>query len=462
MTPKIIHFLWLNFNNKADGNLDTTLNFFKDRIETLHPTDKGWKINFISNWEQCLESIKSEKWLLELLNNDYVGPAHKSDALRYYYLYTMGGVWVDLSTFLVTSFDNLVEQNKEGFTCYYMPSNVCASWLIKLSSEIFESITMRTYKNSIIPIQNKLISIRDKNFDFITENYFMIFSKNNAICEDVLHQLRSFWSSTLQKINSKEDYCNELNMLMYDLFKKAYNMTIPYLDLLDLEIGVDTKYIILKEYFDCAYFFNYLQLYLAVCNYSNKNKGELKNISNSTEKNNTILLPDLSSFSKELCDSNSCNNKVITFTDTNKNINLLSASYNRLSKWSDDRSKRISWENTLAGDILKTENPNEVLRMLQEIEIYQLKYSSYTRSKSASIERLKELFTSYSVTPEQIGKKTYSAKKSLGKKLEAESNKALGQGIKRKKSTKKKRKPKRKKTKNKKKKPKRKTKQSNN
>ena len=404
MTPKIIHFLWLNFNEKTDGNLDTTLKFFKDRIETLHPKDKGWEINFISNWEQCLESIKSEKWLLELLNNDYVGPAHKSDALRYYYLYTRGGVWVDLSTFLVTSFDNLVEQNKDGFTCYYMPSNVCASWLIKLSSEIFESITMKTYIESIIPIQNKLISIQDEKFDFITENYFMIFSENNAICKDVLDQLETFWSNALPKIKSKKDYCNELNMLMYDLFKKAYNMTIPYLDLLDLEIGDDTKYIILKEYFDCAYFFNYLQLYLAVCNYSKIHKGVLSNIKNTTIKENTISQPELSSFSKELCDSNSCNNKVITFTDTNKNINLLSASYNRLSKWSDDRSKRISWENTLAGDILKKETANEVLRMLQEIEIYQLKYSSYTRGKSASIERLKKLFTSYSVTPEQIGK----------------------------------------------------------
>lgn len=397
MTPKIIHFLWLNFNKKTDGILDETLTFFKDRIEVLHPEDKGWKINFISKWTECLESIKDEKWLLDLLDNDHVGPAHKSDALRYYYLYKMGGVWVDLSTFLVTSFDNLVEQNKEGFTCYYMPSNVCASWLIKLSSDIFENITMKNYINNIVPIQNNLINIRNPDFNFITENYFMIFSKNHEICKDVLDQLESFWNYALPRIKSNKHYCNELNMLMYHLFQEAYDITIsnfPYLGLLNGNIKNSVKNRILKEYFDCSYFFNYLQLYLAVRNFSTTNRGRLTDIPNSEKKNRTINSTVLSSFSKELCESRSCNNKVITFADTNKNINLLSASYNRLSKWSDDRDKRISWENTLAGDILMDRDPKKVLKNLQDIEIYQLKYSSFTRSRSESINSLKRLFMS--------------------------------------------------------------------
>lgn len=309
----------------------------------------------------------------------------------------MGGVWVDLSTFLVTSFDNLVEQNKEGFTCYYMPSNVCASWLIKLSSDIFENITMKTYITNIVPIQSNLINIRDPDFNFITENYFMIFSKNHEICNDVLNQLKFFWNDALPRIKSEKDYCNELNMLMYYLFEDAYDITIsnfPYLGLLNGNIKNSVKNRILKEYFDCSYFFNYLQLYLAVRNFSTKNGGILNNILNSEKKNSTINSSVLSSFSKELCESGSCNNKVITFTDTNKNINLLSASYNRLSKWSDDRLKRISWESTLAGDILMGRDPNKVLKMLQDIEIYQLKYSSYTRGKSESINSLKRLFKS--------------------------------------------------------------------
>ena len=146
MTSKIIHILWLNFNDKKDGVLDSTLKFFKDRIEELHKKDDGWTINFISKWDECLKSIENAQWLRDLLDNEYVGAAHKSDALRYYYLNKMGGVWVDISTFLVSPLDKLVEQNKNGFTCYYMPSDVCASWLIKLSSDIFEEITMKQYK----------------------------------------------------------------------------------------------------------------------------------------------------------------------------------------------------------------------------------------------------------------------------------------------------------------------------
>lgn len=397
MTPKIIHFLWLNFNEKTDGILDETLIFFKNRIEYLHPKSKGWNINFISNWNDCLNSIDSEEWLKDLLNNDFVGPAHKSDALRYYYLYKMGGIWIDLSTFLVSPLDDLITQNADGFTCYYMPSNICASWLIKISSDIFENVPMKTYINNIVPLQADIINIKHKKFDFITENYFLIFSKENEICNNVLEQLKSFWSTAIPKIKSKEDYCYELNMLLYDLFKKVYKITnrgLPYLDLLDKTNIKDTvKNIILKEYFDCAYFFNYLQLYLAVQNYSKSNSGKLTTIPNSKKKNDTIKLEKLSSFSRELCLNNSCNNKVIKFSDKNKNIYLLSASYNRLSKWSDDRNKRITWENTLAGDILENnDNPDTVLEKLREIEVYQLKYSSYTRDKSDSIAKLKTIF----------------------------------------------------------------------
>ena len=50
--------------------LDETLTFFKNRIEALHPVTNGWEINFISKWDQCLNSIKDEEWLLKLLKNE--------------------------------------------------------------------------------------------------------------------------------------------------------------------------------------------------------------------------------------------------------------------------------------------------------------------------------------------------------------------------------------------------------
>jgi hypothetical protein len=401
-TPKIIHFLWIDFKKKKGcSSLDYTLTFFKNRIEELHPVENGWTINFINNWDECLASIKGEKWLIDLVNNEFVGPAHKSDALRYHYLYTMGGVWIDISTFLVVSLDNLVNENKDGFTCYYMPSDVCASWLIKLTSDIFENITAKEYRQNIIPEQKHLVDIKNTSFDFITENYFLISSKGNEISKNVLDQLKDFWTIALPLIKNKDNYIFECNKLIYKLLQEVYNINnkgFPYLDLVDLKSkgNKNLNNIILKEYFKDGYFFNYLQLYLAILNYSINNKGTLKNIENSENKEQTIALEKLNDFSKELCENDSCNNKIICFTNKNKNINLLSAAYNRLSKYSDNRDHRISWEDTLAGDILKLNEPfDKILNMLRLMEITQLKYSSYTRNKSISINTLKRLFIGY-------------------------------------------------------------------
>jgi hypothetical protein len=400
-TPKIIHFIWLDFDNKRDGVFDDSLNFFKDRIIMLHPENNGWTINCICNWAECLESIKKVKWLIDLLNNKFICGAHKSDALRYYYLYTMGGVWIDISTFLVSSVDNLVEQNKNGFTCYYMPSDILASWVMKLPSEIFETLTLKQYTNIFIPKQNKLINIKYKNFNFISENYFIISSIKNKICKNVCVQLKNFWISALPRIKSKEDNCYELNKLMVDLFKNAYTFNIdnyPYLELVESSLSKDDtfikmKKIILEKYLDCSYFFNYIQLYLAIRDYSIKKNGNLKNLTNSKKRQDTQNRSEIKSFSTELCNNNNCDNKVIEFEDKEKNIHLLSASYNRLYKWSDSVENRISFEDTLVGNIIKQDiDPKDILKLFNELDITQIKYSSFSRNKSSSVKRLIKIF----------------------------------------------------------------------
>jgi hypothetical protein len=402
MTEKIIHFLWLKFGESSDGKLDETLTFFKNRIEFLHPAKDGWTIHFIYKWDECLKSIKTVPWLLDLLSNKFVSAAHKSDALRYYYLYTMGGVWIDISTFLVTPLDKLVKENKKGFTTYYMPSDNCASWLIQLSSHIFESISAKEYKTKILPEQKKYIDIKNKKFDFITENYFLISSKGNEVCENVLKQLEMFWTNALPRITSKETNEFELNKLMYELLQTVYDLDVnnlPYFKLIKLKSTATSankllNMAILQDYFKDGYFFNYLQLYLAIVEYSTKNGGRLEVLPLSENKNKLISHSTLNTFSKEVCDIDNCNNKQISFSNSDKNIKLLSAAYNRLSKWSDNRDNRISWENTFAGDILNNRDltPDEILESLEIMDITQLKYSSYTRDKSQSITRLKELF----------------------------------------------------------------------
>lgn len=391
MTEKIIHFLWLDFKNKKDGVLNDSLQFFKNRIIALHPT---WKINFVNDYEKCISEIP--EWLKQLLDNKFVGPAHKSDALRYYYLYTFGGVWIDISTFLIKPFDELIENNKEGFTCYYIPSDISASWIINLFSDIYEYISAKEYKTNFIPIQKQVLDIKNKDFDFITENYFLISKKNNEVCGNILEQLKNFWTDALKRINSTEDYCYELNKLMFSLINEIFILKPPLKKLIDLN-KVDTneeyKNTVLKEYLNCSYIFNYLQVYKAIKDYSIKNGGKLTTIINNVERSN-VINNSLRLISDDLCDIDNCNNKTIVFeSDNNKNINLLSASYNRLTKWSNTREERLSWINTLAGNLLSnnTKTPKEILQSFIDIDITQLKYGAYTRD-SSSIKLLMDKF----------------------------------------------------------------------
>lgn len=401
MTEKIIHFLWLDFKNKKDGILNESsnirLNFFKDRIIALHPT---WEINYVNNYQKCYDDIDSDSdnsWLKDLLNNDYVSPAHKSDALRYYYLYTKGGVWIDISTFLLEPLDKLVENNKKGFTCYYMPSDTFSSWITKLSSDIFENVSVKEYNIELIPLQHKLTKIKNAKFDFISENYFIISKKGNEVCKNVFDQLKNFWTNALTYINNEEDCCYQLDKLMYTLITDVYNINLdnfPFLHLINYEnINILVKKKILKEYFNCSYFFNYLQLYKAIRDVSIKNGGTLNVKDINDFRNNTIKNERLINSSTYICNPNNCNDKVITFVDNDFNINLLSASFNRLTKYSDNREERISWENTIAGNILsEVTTAEEALEQFNNIDITQLKYSSYTRDKSNSVSLLMKLF----------------------------------------------------------------------
>lgn len=394
VTPKIIHILWLDFDKKTDAVLTDTLKFFLYRIKEQHPPEKGWTINYVNKWDECLKGISSEPWLVDLINHKYVGPAHKSDALRYYYLYKMGGIWIDISTFLVSPLDDLVSKNRNGFTCYYMPSDICASWIIKTYSGIYEDITIDEYNQKLLPHQSKYIRFKNTSLNFVTENYFLISSKSNEIPKMVLAQLETFWTSEMVNIKSQQDKNYAINKLVFNLLERLFiideSISKKFKDF--LTFLPDSKRSILDVLLD-GYIFNYLQLYLAIEKYSQRNHGTLKNIELSKNRRDTIELDKLSSFSNGICYNSYCNDKVIEMRDTDKNVNLLSASYNRLIKWSDTRENRLTWNNTLAGDIITDtgSTPIMVIDEFKKRDISQLKFGAYTR-ESPSIIELMRLF----------------------------------------------------------------------
>lgn len=389
-TPKIIHFLWLNFKNNSNGILDNKINFFIKRICDLH---KSYTINFINKWDQCISSIDEEhNWIIKIITNKFIGPAHKSDVLRFYYLYTMGGVWVDISTYFVVNVDDLVTNNNNGFTCFYAPIDLCQSWMLQPFSILYDMVDIENYLKSIDLIKN----VVKQKYDFlqiIPENYFIIASKNNSICCVILNMFKMFYET--YSFDSYDDVNNSNNKYMLCLMNNIFNNDSGLIlqinnQLKNFHFNNEEKY--LNTIFGGSYLFNYLMMYIAIANYCIKNN-HTKIVSQKNEtrtKQETKLINHYNSF----CSKDSCCDKVIYFNDNSININCLSSSYYRLSKWNNNFLKRISWEDTLAGEIIKKSiNLNKIVEELSSKDIRQLKFGSWTR-KSSVITKLMEVSNS--------------------------------------------------------------------
>ena len=95
--PKIIHALWLNFDNASDGVIPPHLNVYINRLKNLHQT---WTIKIWTNWQEIESDLVNRPYMINYIRNQYCNGANKSDCLRFHILEKYGGVWVDLSTYL--------------------------------------------------------------------------------------------------------------------------------------------------------------------------------------------------------------------------------------------------------------------------------------------------------------------------------------------------------------------------
>ena len=391
-TPKKIHFLWLDFINKTDGEINPNLEFFVNRIRTLHP---DYEINFIHIWEKCMKSITIEfEWIKPLLKNSNLGGAHKSDILRFYYLYTQGGVWVDISTFFVVSINDLVEENKDGFTCFYVPHKVCQTWIYNPLAMLYD----------LLPVDNILglskyvhsnIADKYKTFTFIPESYFCISNARNPICYTILQNYKTFHDNADIK-SSKENFINSRNEythnLCCDIFDNETGILNPIIEQLkNVYTTKEKKGEFLNKMYDGGYLFIYLMMFVAIAEYSLEKNMTPKKIDNVIR---TKVLSKAKSDIKNICDADACFDIILSNNEdsTIAKIHLLSASYNRLGKWSNNLSQRMSWNDTLAGNIIdNAKNEGDLLRDLTKIDIKQLKFGSWTRD-SPIIPKLRALF----------------------------------------------------------------------
>ena len=102
-------------------------------------------IEIINSFVCDVEEAKWMKNLLTILDNKNIAGAHKSDYIRYLLLYFFGGCWLDVSTFLIVSLDDLYQYNND-FICYYASVEFITSWHIKYLSDLYEKTPIEEQK----------------------------------------------------------------------------------------------------------------------------------------------------------------------------------------------------------------------------------------------------------------------------------------------------------------------------
>ena len=399
--PQIIWAIWLDFGKNDDGKITDDLSLFINRINKTH--SDGWEINIITKWSDLIKFIKTDYFIMSVLDNKFILPAHKSDLIRYFLLSKYGGFWVDLSTYLLSSINNMIDtilttntNDKTidvSFICYYMPILDALEWQIKSLNNIYEIIP---YKDRIKwqKIQNTIIKLKKDYSEVLTvmpENYFIGASKGHYIINNVYERLQLFWKNNLANIKDNHIMCQTISKYHLELMKKICDFNI------DDFIGFAEKQIILNfntiskedifintEIASCGYLFNYLQLFIAIHEY-----GSNKKIIYMNTKVHKKIQTD---YTDSMCFNNNCNNLILKVED--EYILLLSASYNRLGKWSNKLEERLSWNNTYLGNKLKLikdmNTQDAIFNDLINNGFYQLKFSSYTRS-SPIVQLLKKI-----------------------------------------------------------------------
>lgn len=425
--PKIIWALWCNFDKKTDGMLTDSIRYFKDRIIEQHP-EPEWQVNIITNWEILISYISKNEVLMQILNNEFINSAHKSDAIRFFLLSEYGGFWLDISTFLFTSLDiYYIKQPKATFIGYYTPPFMVEQIIFSSLGEMFDGVKYNEVVKKFKTLQTDYIKLNENynTYPFIPENFFIASIPKHPIINEILFNLLKFWGDSIPLITDKETLCYQINLLMSDLAEQVFSIKHINNDLIKTYTHDDitnNNFLknLLNEEWHCGYVFNYIQMYIAIVNYIKNNNLQITQEENENELK-TEYNEDLCSIDNNI---NACKNILATNQQDGSVIYLISLSYNRLIKWANTMDERISFDDTyisnLFNSIGKTPGVTKetVIQDIINMGIYQIKFSSWTR-KSKIIDKIMELYplnSSIKLSKSNLRKIMLNSSNPLGKK----------------------------------------------
>ena len=378
--PKIIHALWLDFRNRADGKIPDYLNTFVKRIRELH---QGWEIKLWTNWKEIEEDLRGtdREFMIQYINNPFCNGANKSDCLRFHILEKYGGVWIDLSTYLIEPLDSLYDKYSHSFTTIYMPSHDMFMWVIKQFSDNYEEIISQ---HKVQYAYRILDNILYSKYKFVCESYFIMSPAHHPILKDTLRLMSYIWNKEkLDEIVSAETHCDYLNKVMRTLIPQIYVVKKDIMKIFDFDISI----------YDCGYLWIYLLMTITTNNYIKNNKLTL-HIDKLTDEQESLL--NKSKSTQYICHTDFCQDLNYK-KNGNTEVHLISSSWWRFIKWSDNRENRLSWKETYVGNLINHAfdsqmSKEEFLDILLRNNITQLKTGAYTREPTAPmIEKLNHI-----------------------------------------------------------------------
>jgi hypothetical protein len=416
--PRKIWAIWCDFKNKKDGVLNDQISYFRDRIIKQHA---GWEVNIIVSWDLLMQYIGTNAFLMNLINNEFINPAHKSDSIRFFLLKEHGGFWLDISTFLFKPLDVYYElQPNAKFIGFYTPPFMVEEIIFSFLGDMFDNVKYDQVVKKFKSQQANFIKLNEKykKYPFIPENFFIASTPNHEIVTDTYNQLEEFWTSAFPNITSAETLCYEINKLMNILAKEIFDINdINYTTstLFDSKDITNEKYSLktLDNIWHCGYVFNYLQMYKSIVNYMIKNDSVI------TQETNENAFSDLE-YRDILCSTdeniNACKN--IVATDKDNVLYFMSLSQHRLIKWANTMNDRVTFENTYINGMINLVKKKELtgadlIEQIVKMGIYQIKFSSWTRDSNI-IPKLMEIYPNN--TTEGEGKKRRKTKKRKEKK----------------------------------------------
>lgn len=165
--PKIIHQVFGLWDNKIPNNIQKRIDSWK----RLHPRYKY----ILWNKKKCRDFIKKKfNWFLPIYDN-YIYPVQRADSVRYFILYTYGGIYSDIDLEPVKCITPLLEKYKnKGSILYKSPNSelLTNDFMISKPKNLF-------WKKMISELINK------HNFSSISKHLTIMYSTGPLLLDDV-------------------------------------------------------------------------------------------------------------------------------------------------------------------------------------------------------------------------------------------------------------------------------------